>query len=162
MRIAAPVHLTAEQRTQLQAWARGRRVAARWVQRSRIVLLAAEGKQDVEIATLLSVPRQKAARWRKRFLARGLAGLQKDAPRAGRPRSISPRKARQVVIKTTQTLPANATHWSSRAMAQAVGISESSVRRIWRAHGLQPHRVASFKLSNDPQFVEKLEDLVGL
>jgi transposase len=162
MRIAAPVSLTADQQTQLQAWARGRRVAARLVERSRIVLLAAEGKQDVEIAALLSIPRQKTARWRKRFLEGGLAGLEKDAPRAGRPRSITARKARQVVAKTTQTLPANATHWSTRAMAQAAGISEASVRRIWKAHGLKPHRVATFKLSNDPQFVEKLEDIVGL
>jgi transposase len=162
MRVAAPVSLTADQQAQLQAWARGRRVAARLVERFRIVLLAAEGKQDVEIAALLSIPRQKAARWRKRFLEGGLAGLEKDAPRAGRPRSITPRKKRQVVAKTTQTRPANATHWSTRAMAQAAGISEASVRRIWKAHGLKPHRVATFKLSNDPQFVEKLEDIVGL
>ena len=162
MRVAAPVNLTADQQTQLQAWARGRRFAARLVERSRIVLLAAEGKQDVEIAALLSIPRQKAARWRKRFLARGLAGLEKDAPRAGRARAITPRKAREIVAKTIQTLPANATHWSTRAMAQAAGISEASVRRIWKAHGLKPHRVATFKLSNDPQFVEKLEDIVGL
>lgn len=162
MRSAAPVSLTADQRTHLQAWARGRRVAARLVERSRIVLLAAEGKQDVEIAARLSIPRQKAARWRKRFLARGLAGLEQDAPRAGRPRSITPHKVRQVVAQTTQTVPPDATHWSTRAMARAAGISESSVRRIWKAHGLKPHRVATFKLSNDPQFAEKLEDIVGL
>lgn len=162
MRIAPRVTLTEQERAQLQTYARGRRIAARLMERSRIVLLAAEGKQDTEIAELLSIPRQKAARWRKRFLKLGVSGLEKDATRLGRPRTITAAKIREVVTKTTQTLPADATHWSTRTMAQAAGISEASVRRIWKAHGLKPHRVATFKLSNDPQFAEKLEDIVGL
>jgi transposase len=132
------------------------------MERSRIVLLAADGKQDSEIAELLAIPRQKAARWRRRFLDLGVAGLEKDAPRSGRPREITAAKVNEVVTKTTQTLPANATQWSTRTMAKEAGVSEASVRRIWKAHGLKPHRISTFKLSNDPQFAEKLEDIVGL
>lgn len=162
MRVAPTVTLTDDQRTTLQAYARGRSLPARLVERARVVLLAAEGCQDAQIAAQLSIPRQKAARWRKRFLALGVSGLEKDAPRPGRPASITAEKVLAVVAKTTQTRPANATHWSTRSMAQAVGISEASVRRIWKAHGLKPHRVKGFKLSNDPQFAEKLADIVGL
>ncbi len=162
MRIAPQVTLTEQQRNQLQTYARGRSIAARLVERSRIVLIAAEGKQDSEIAAQLAIPRQKAARWRKRFLELGVAGLEKDAPRSGRPRKITAAKINEVVTKTTQTTPANATHWSTRTMAKEAGISEASVRRIWKAHGLKPHRTTTFKLSNDPRFAEKLEDIVGL
>jgi len=162
MRTAPRVTLTEQQQKQLQTYARGRSIAARLVERSRIVLLAADGKQDSEIAALLSIPRQKAARWRRRFLDLGVAGLEQDAPRSGRPRQITAAKISEVVTKTTQTRPANATHWSTRTMAKEAGISEASVRRIWKAHGLKPHRMTSFKLSNDPQFAEKLEDIVGL
>ena len=162
MRIAPQVTLSEQQRNQLQTYARGRSIAARLVERSRIVLLAAEGKQDSEIAEQLAIPRQKAARWRKRFLQLGVAGLEKDAPRSGRPPEITAAKINEVVRKTTQTTPANATHWSTRTMAKEAGISEASVRRIWKAHGLKPHRTTTFKLSNDPQFAEKLEDIVGL
>lgn len=162
MRVAAPVILTDEQRSQLLAYSRGRKTPARLVVRSRIVLLAAEGKQDVEIARLLSVVPRSAARWRARFLRAGIAGLQQDAPRGGRPPAISADTVALVVSKTTQEKPPQATHWSTRSMAAATGISEASVRRIWRAHGLKPHRVRSFKLSNDPQFAEKLQDIVGL
>jgi len=162
MRIAPKVTLTKQQQNQLKTYARGRSVAARLVERSRIVLLAAEGKQDSEIAERLAIPRQKAARWRKRFLKLGVAGLEKDAPRSGRPPTITASKINEVVTKTTRTTPTNATHWSTRTMAKEAGISEASVRRIWKAHGLKPHRIATFKLSNDPQFAEKLEDIVGL
>jgi len=162
MRVAPAVALTKEQRATLESLARGRSNPARLVERSRIVLLTAEGKQDSQIAELLSIPRQKAARWRKRFLALGLAGLEKDAPRPGRPPTITTQKIQDVVARTTQTRPSSATHWSTRSMAQAAGISEASVRRIWKAHGLKPHRVESFKLSNDPRFAEKLQDIIGL
>jgi transposase len=162
MRIAPKVTLTEPQRNQLQTYARGRSLAARLMERSRIILLAADGKQDSEIAELLAIPRQKAARWRKRFLELGVAGLEKDAPRSGRPRKITAAKINEVVRKTTRTTPANATHWSTRTMAKQAGISEASVRRIWKAHGLKPHRTTTFKLSNDPEFAEKLEDIVGL
>lgn len=162
MRIAPSVSLSSQQQAQLEAYARGRSVAARLVERSKIVLLAAKGKQDSEIAAALSIPQQKAARWRKRFLKKGIRGLEKDAFRPGRPVAITATKVKEIVAKTTQQLPANATQWSTRSMAREVGISEASVRRIWKAHGLKPHRVTGFKLSNDPQFVEKLEDIVGL
>jgi transposase len=126
------------------------------------VLFAASGQQDKEIATVMAITPKKVSRWRKRFLVLDVAGLEKDAPRAGRKPKISARLAKRVVTMTTRQQPANATHWSTRTMAAAVGISEASVRRIWQAHGLKPHRVETFKVSNDPQFVEKLEDIVGL
>ena len=162
MRVAAAVPLTEQQRQQLEANVRGRSLPARLVERSRIVLLAAEGARDSDIAATLNITAHKAARWRSRFLALGLAGLEKDAPRPGRPALISAVKIQEVVTKTTLELPSNATHWSTRTMAAAAGLSEASVRRIWRAHGLKPHVVESFKLSNDPRFAEKLEDIVGL
>jgi transposase len=162
MRIAPRIVLSDGQQTQLQAYARGRRIPARLVQRAKIVLLAAAGKQDLEIARLLSIVPRTAARWRARFLRQGIAGLQQDAPRPGRPRRISPQTVRRMIEKTTREKPPHATHWSTRTMAAAVGISEATVRRIWRRHGLKPHRVESFKLSHDPRFAEKLEDIVGL
>jgi transposase len=162
MRIAAAVILTNEQRAKLETYARGRRTPARLVLRARIVLLAAEGKQNLEIARLLCIVPRTAARWRSRFLCDGITGLEHDAPRPGRTPSISAELVHLVISKTTQEKPSRATHWSTRTMAAAVDISEASVRRIWRSHGLKPHRVESFKLSNDPCFVEKLEDIVGL
>jgi len=135
---------------------------ARLVERARIVLRAADGLQDKQIAEELSITPEKAARWRNRFLDGGLNALRKDAPRPGGPRTISDRRIAQVVEKTTQEKPNNATHWSTRTMAAAVGLSEASIRRIWHAHGLKPHLVRTFKLSNDPQFAEKLEAIVGL
>ncbi len=160
MRIAAAVLLTNEHRAKLEAYARGRRTPARVVLRARIVLLAAEGKQDIEIARLLSIVPRTAARWRARFLRDGIAGLEHDAPRPGRTPSISPELVRMVITKTTQERPSHATHWSTRSMAAEAGISEASVRRIWHSHGLKPHRVETFKLSNDPRFA--VEDIVGL
>jgi transposase len=132
------------------------------VERARIVLLAAAGQQDKDIAAALSMTPKKVSRWRTRFLALGVAGLLQDAPRPGRKPTISVRLRQRVVTMTTRQQPSNATHWSTRTMAAAVGISEASVRRIWRAHGLKPHRVETFKISNDPAFAEKLEDIVGL
>jgi transposase len=125
-------------------------------------LLAAGGKQDLEIAAEIGISNQKAARWRKRFLKMGLAGLEKDAPRPGRTPTITPAKVQEVVRKTTQEKPTNATHWSTRTMAAATGLSEKSVRRIWHQHGLKPHLSRTFKVSNDPEFAEKLEAIVGL
>jgi Integrase core domain. len=110
----------------------------------------------------VGISNQKAARWRKRFLQLGLAGLEKDAPRPGRTATITSAKVQEVVRKTTQEKPANATHWSTRTMAEAAGLSEKSVRRIWHKHGLKPHLSRTFKVSNDPEFTEKLEAIVGL
>jgi transposase len=132
------------------------------VERARIVLLAAGGMQDKQIATKLRIMPEKAARWRNRFLDGGLMALDKDAPRPGRPSIITPAKIQEVVRKTTQEKPDNATHWSTRVMAKAAKLSEKSVRRIWHKHGLKPHLSRTFKVSNDPQFAEKLEAIIGL
>jgi transposase len=118
--------------------------------------------QDKQIAAKLRIMPEKAARWRNRFLDGGLAALDKDAPRPGRTPTITPSKIQEVIRKTTQEKPSNATHWSTRSMAQAAGLSEKSVRRIWHQHGLKPHLARTFKVSNDPQFAEKLEAIIGL
>jgi transposase len=162
MRVARPIVLNPEQRKTLEQQARARSLPARVVERSRIVLRAADGLQDKEIAAELGIQPKKAARWRKRFLKGGLAALQKDAARPGRPRVITESRVKKVVTMTTQQNPDNATHWSTRTMAAAVGMSEASVRRIWRAHGLKPHLAKTFKVSNDPGFTTKLEHIVGL
>src|ERR1700748_1339741 len=162
MRTAPPIELSSEQRTALQRLARQRSAPARVVERARVVLLAAEGLENKQIVRRMGITPEKAARWRKRFLAGGIAALQKDAPRPGRTRTITDRRVKKVVEMTLHRKPANATHWSTRTMAAAAGISEASVRRIWRAHGLKPHQVRTFKLSRDPKFTEKLEDIVGL
>jgi len=138
MRIAPAIELTPDQQSILEAQARSRSLSARVVERSRIVLLAASGKQDKEIARSLHMTPKKVSRWRKRFLQLGLAGLKKDAPRPGRTPKINARLIKRVVEMTTRQKPANATHWSTRTLAKAAGISEASVRRIWRAHGLSP------------------------
>src|SRR5881296_512579 len=162
MRIAPAIALSPEQRTLLVSQARSRSLPVRVAERARIVLFAAFGQQDLEIAARMAITPKKVSRWRKRFLALGVVGLQKDPPRPGRKPTISTRLTKRVVTMTTRQQPTNATHWSTRTMAAAVGISEASVRRIWRAHGLKPHRVETFKISNDPAFAEKLEDIVGL
>ena len=162
MRIARTVVLDAGQIRQLEQWARARSLTARLVERSRIVLLAGQGKQDIEIAEQLAISPNKAGRWRNRFLDAGLEGLKKDAPRPGRTPRITPEMVRDVIERTTQTKPASATHWSTRSLAEEVGISDSSVLRIWRMNGLKPHLVETFKVSTDPQFAEKLEAIVGL
>jgi len=162
MRVARAVVLNPEQREALQSRARARRAPARSVERARIVLMAAAGMQDKEIAAKLRITPEKAARWRNRFLDGGLAVLGKDAPRPGRKRTITAAQIQEVVRRTTQEEPANATHWSTRSMAKATGLSEKSVRRIWHLNGLKPHLARTFKVSNDPRFTEKLEAIVGL
>ena len=140
MRVAPPVVLDIEHRKTLEQWARSRSLPMRQVQRAQIILLAAAGKQDVEIAAEVNISNQKAARWRKRFVQKGLPGLEKDATRPGRTPTITSAKIQEVVRKTTQEKPDNATHWSTRTMAEAAGVSEKSVRRIWHKHGLAgPH-----------------------
>src|SRR6266704_5248331 len=159
MRVAQPIVLSEDVRRKLEQQSRGRSTQARVVLRSRIVLLAAEGLQNKQIAATLNVAPRMVALWRGRFIEHGIECLLKDAPRAGRTPSIS--RAR-LIEKTTQSTPRNATHWSTRTMAREMGISKASVSRIWRANGLKPHRVESFKVSNDPHFADKLEAIVGL
>jgi transposase len=160
--MARSVVLDSSQREVLQQRSRGRSRPARSVERARIVLRAAAGLQDKEIAAELGITPEKVARWRNRFLEGGLMALENDAPRPGRTPTITPAKVQEIVHKTTQVKPENATHWSTRTMAKAIGVSEASVRRVWRAHGLKPHLLETFKVSNDPQFAEKLEAIVGL
>ena len=160
MRVAPKVTLTDEQRVRLRRWSRGRTTPIRLVRRAKIVLLAAEGKQNIEIAEQLGIERTIVGRWRRRFVARGLAGLEKDAPRGGRPANTA--LARKIVEHATRCKPSNATHWSTNSLAKVLGTSRSTVSRVWRANGLKPHLVRTFKVSNDPQFVQKLIDVVGL
>jgi transposase len=162
MRVAPKVELSTEEKATLSAWANGRKTPVRMAERARILLLADAGAQDTEISSQLSITPKKVARWRKRFLDKGIAGLEKDAPRPGRAPSIPREAIAEIVRLTTQEKPAKATHWSTRSMAAVAGISDSSVLRIWHAHGLKPHRIESFKLSNDPNFGQKLEAIVGL
>jgi transposase len=159
VRVAAPITLTEEQRSQLQIYARGRKIPQRLVERANIVLLAAEGSENLQIAEELAISRHTVARWRERFSELGISGIEKDAPRPGRTPRLD---AEEIIRKTTQEKPENATHWSTRSMARAVGVSDASVRRVWHAHGLKPHLQETFKVSSDPQFAEKLEDIVGL
>jgi transposase len=162
MRVAQAIVLKEDVRGKLEQQARGRLTPVRVALRSRIVLLAAEGLLNEQIAAQTGTAPRTVARWRDRFLRFGIAGLLKDAARPGRTPSIPAKVVAQVIEKTTQSSPANATHWSRSSMAREVGVSDSTVGRIWRANGLKPHRVDSFKVSNDPEFANKLEAIVGL
>jgi transposase len=163
MRVAKPVPLSADEDRCLRILSKRKRIEARVQMRARIVLLASHGMSDKDIALKLDTDRRVAARWRARFLAAGVDGLMQDATRPGRPRTArAPTNVAQVVRITTEQTPQGATHWSTRTLAAHLGTSASAVARIWRAHGLKPHRVESFKLSNDPLFIDKLEDIVGL
>ena len=161
-RTAAPILLSDEERITLQTWARARSQAQRVVQRAQIILLAADGVESQEIAQQLCVSRPTVQLWRERFLALRTEGLQKDAPRPGRIPAIADSKVAVIVEATLHSQPRNATHWSARLMAKAQGVSEATVRRIWKRHSLQPHRLSTFKVSRDPRFVQKLIDVVGL
>ncbi len=163
MRVAPPIILTSEQERQLRSIGNSKTVSVRFALRARMILLAGEGRQDKQIAAEVKVRRQAVALWRRRFLALGIDGIAKDAPRGGRHRSArTAAKVRAIVERTTRTTPAHATHWSTNSMARAEGVSASTVGRVWREHGLKPHRLKSFKLSNDPRFAERLDDVVGL
>ena len=162
MRVAAEVKLSNDEREQLEKLSRARTASVRLAQRSKMIVMAAAGIPDLKIAAELGVARQTVARWRGRFIRNGIAGIERDAPRPGRKPQISSQRVQKVVRLTTQKKPLDATHWSTRSMARAAGISAASVRRIWKRHGLKPHLLRSFKLSNDPLFAEKVEDIVGL
>ena len=162
MRRAVAIKLSDSECEVLERLKRGRLVPVRLAERAAIVLRAAVGMENQQIAAIMGVSRQKAGRWRDRYAEHGLAGIEKDAPRPGRHRRIGDDQREKVVRKTLQETPEGHTHWSRATMAAATGLSESTIGRIWREHGLKPHRVSSFKLSNDPRFVEKLRDIVGL
>lgn len=162
MRLAEPISLTPEERSRLDTWATGRSLPFRLVQRAQIIQMAAKGVLSQDIAQKLRVSRPTVQLWRQRFLALRLPGLEKDAPRPGRIPRILQKKVAAVVEATLHTIPSNATHWSTRSMAEAQGISEATVRRIWHRYNLKPHLVETFKLSKDKRFLEKLYDVVGL
>src|SRR5215207_1672012 len=159
--VAVEITLSGEERAQLEGWARRRTTAQALAQRSRIVLAAGDGLKNTEIADRLGVGRPMVTKWRNRFAEQRLDGLL-DEPRPGRPRTISDEQVDEVIVKTLETTPKDATHWSTRSMAKEVGLTQNAVLRIWHAFGLQPHRQETFKLSSDPQFVEKVHDVVGL
>lgn len=159
MRVATEIVLNAEQQEELMRLARSKRTSVRLALRARIVLLAAQGLQNKDIAAELDVGRVQVSRWRERYAVSGLAGIERDLPRGAPPRKVD---AARLVELTTQHTPDNATHWSTRTMAEAMNVSAASVSRHWRAHGLKPHLMRTFKVSRDPNFVEKLEDIVGL
>jgi len=162
MRIAPAVQLSDDDRKTLERWARGRSTPARLVLRARIVLRAAEGARNDVIAGELGTDRLLVGRWRSRFAAAGLAGIEKDAPRGGRKPTARDAVAAKIIEWTTQRKPSNATHWSTRTLAKELGTSRAMVNRVWRANGLKPHLSKTFKVSNDSRFEEKLVDVVGL
>jgi transposase len=153
--------LSESERSELKALAGRRKTAQAMAMRARIVLVCAEGLQSKQVAEQLGVDRATVGKWRRRFVEKRLDGLY-DEPRSGAPRTVDDARIEAVIVKTLESVPANATHWSSRGMAKASGLSVSTVQRIWRAFGLQPHRIESFKLSTDPDFVAKVRDVVGL
>ncbi|MGH9651441.1 MAG: IS630 family transposase, partial [Terriglobales bacterium] len=161
-RTAAPIVLAPEERATLATWTRGRSLSHRKVVRAKIITMAADRVPSQDIARTLRVSRPTVQLWRERFLALRVAGLEQDAPRPGRKPSVSVKKIRAVVEATLHTTPPAATHWSTRTMARAQGLSQATVQRIWQHHNLKPHLVKTFKLSRDPQFVDKLTDVVGL
>src|SRR3954471_6445269 len=153
--------LTDEEREVLERWARRPSSAQALAFRCRVVLAAAEGRSSTEIAAELGCALSTVGKWRGRFARQGLDGLD-DEPRPGKPRTISDEDVERVITKTLEEQPANATHWSTRSMAAATGMSQSAISRIWRAFALKPHQVETFKLSPDPQFIDKVRDIVGL
>jgi transposase len=157
----AEIVLTGEEREVLERWARRLKSSQALALRCRIVLAAADGRRSKDIAAELGCNPNTVGKWRGRFAGRGLDGLH-DEPRSGKPRSISDEDVERVIVKTLEEQPRDATHWSTRSMAQATGMSQTAVSRIWRAFGLKPHQSESFKLSPDPQFIEKVRDIVGL
>ena len=156
-----PLTLTEDEKAKLTAWSRRPKSAQRLALRARIVLAAADGRSNTTIAADLRVTLPTVGKWRQRFLAKRLDGLT-DEPRPGPPRTITDAQVEEVVTKTLETKPTNATHWSTRGMARATGLTQTAISRIWRAFGLKPHLRETFKLSTDPYFVEKVRDVVGL
>ena len=156
-----PLNIAEEDRDKLRTIALRPKSAQAMAMRARIVLFCNQGMSNIEVARKLHITGATVGKWRRRFREFGLDGLL-DEPRVGAPRKISDRQVEEVVTKTLESMPANSTHWSTRLMAAATGLSQNAIVRIWRAFGLQPHRVENFKFSKDPQFVEKVRDIVGL
>lgn len=162
MRVAPPVSLTDAEREALTGWSRGKTTPARLVQRAKIILLAADGRTNQQIASELHVVPNMVGRWRHRFAKSRLGGIVKDAPRGGRLPRAREQWAARIVEATTTAKPANATHWAVRTLAAHLGCDRNTVQRVWKANGLKPHLSRTFKVSNDPKFAEKVVDVVGL
>lgn len=162
MRVATIIQLDPTQRRTLRQIARSRTAPRRNIERARMILLAADGLSNADIAAELGVKNHTVGRWRNRFAKDGLKGIEKDLPRGGRPPRERELVQSEIIRKTTQERPANATHWTTRTLAKELGVNQSMVLRVWQASGLRPHMVRTFKISNDPKFEEKLIDVVGL
>jgi transposase len=162
MRVAKAIELDEQAERELRILSQRRRVEARVQQRARMILLAAKGWQNQDIAEEVKLDRRQVALWRQRFLDGGIQALLRDAPRSGRKPRVTPEFESRIVNTTLHERPAAATHWSTRTLAAHLGVSATSVRRVWQRNGLKPHLQSTFKLSNDKRFVEKLSDIVGL
>jgi transposase len=164
MRIGRPIPelvIAPEERSALEKWARRPKSAQALALRAKIILACAEGKSNTEVAAQFRITKQMVGKWRARFVERRLDGLL-DEPRPGTPRKVSDGEVERVLAMTLESLPRDATHWSTRSLAKQCGLSRSTVSRIWRAFALQPHRTETFKLSKDPLFIDKVRDIVGL
>ena len=157
----APLSITTEERESLECWTRRPKTGQALAQRARIILESATGKSNTEVARRLRITNQMVGKWRMRFLEKRLDGLL-DEPRPGTPRRLSDAEVERVLTMTLESTPQNATHWSTRSLAAACGLSRSSVHRVWQAFALAPHRSETFKLSRDPLFIDKVRDIVGL
>jgi transposase len=162
MRVAEKIELDAQAERELRVLSKRRRVEVRVQQRARVILLAAKGWQNKDIATEVNLDRRQVALWRGRYLTGGVAGLLRDAPRSGRKPRVTAEIETHIVNTTLQQKPATATHWSTRTLAAHTSLSATTVRRVWQRNGLKPHLQSTFKLSTDKRFVEKLCDIVGL
>lgn len=157
----AALHVTDSDREELERWTRRQKSANALATRARIVLKSASGQSNTEIATQLGLTQHTVGKWRARYIASGLDGLL-DEPRPGAPRTVTDEQVDRVMTLTLETVPEDATHWSTRELARRTGLSQSTVSRIWRAFSLKPHRTETFKISKDPLFIEKVRDVVGL
>ncbi len=162
MRVAQKITLTDMERITLHRWVKGRRISVRQRDRARMILHAADDMTNKQIAEKMGVKAHTVGRWRSRFAEFRIAGIRKDLPRSGRPRDQRKKLESLIIRKTTQETPKNATHWSTRTLARELDVSQSMIHRVWKANGLKPHLVRTFKLSRDPHFEEKLIDVVGL
>jgi transposase len=162
MRVADKIELDAQVERELRILSKRRRVEARVQQRASVILLAAKGWQNIDIATEVKLDRRQVALWRRRFIDGGVQALMQDAARSGRTPSVTPEVELRIVNTTLHEKPAAATHWSTRTLAEELGLSATTIRRVWQRNGLKPHLQRTFKLSRDPRFVDKLVDVVGL
>jgi len=162
MRVAKTIELDEHTERELRVLAKRRRVEVRLQQRARVILLAAQGWQNKDLAVEVGLDRRQVAMWRQRFLDGGIDALRKDAPRSGRPATVTAEVESRIVQATLHDRPVNATHWSTRTLAEHLGLGATTIRRVWHSNGLKPHLSRTFKLSRDPRFEDKLLDVVGL